>query len=977
MAAASPPDAALQAVMQALESLYKNPDKAAKDEANRWLQDFQQTPEAWQTANSLLLAQDLPIEPRLFAAQTFRSKTTFDLEQVPQEARQSLKDTLLTALAAYSAGPRVIQTQLCLTLSALAIQLTDAEWPDVITGMTARFGNDPASVGVLLEFLTVLPEEVTTNHRIPVDNEHYKDRMRSLLGNNADEILRLLTMYIQAPGITPQIQNNIFQCLRSWLKAGEIATSSLVSTPLFQFSFDALASDNLFDVATDVVCDLIHETQEIEDNMDVIPAIVQRLIPLRQELAKASDDEDKVRGICRIFAQAGETYHALLLRHQNDFFPIVETLIECAAYHDLDIVQITFRFWYLLASGLGKRREDPSNAPFLQMYARLLDIIIGHLRFPEDEATQTAAERDEFRNFRHYMGDTLKDCCYVLGSKDCLARSLQMIEDLVATAQAAGTEVRWQDVEAPLFSMRAMGTEVRVQDQSEVIGKIIDTIPNLPVHPRMRYAGLLVISRYTEWIDLHPERIPGLLSYISSGFESEGEVAAAAGQAMSYLCQDCRRHLVPYLPQLFAFLASVGDRLDADDLITLAEGIAYIISTMSPDEARPAMLQFSQPLLQTIAAVSADPGAPRAELKKANIRIDMLERFVHVIGDQFVKTLPGDCSKTVIEAYAIMDEVLAKHGAMYWIHQASVNLFRRSLYFFGPLAEPVLPALVRRVSDLFTATGFSGYLWLIGRVVDVHGHSASGELRAALEEAYQKVSAKVLQVLEKTMPREVPDIIEDYVDVSASLLSEMPSSLVLSPIFPHAFTTAVTALTLVQPEVIGRALEFLRNIIGHDALAATLGGPSAAALGVDSNGHSQGSNASLSSPQEQTALGNAIQSTISSQGLPLVSLLLEGLVTTFPSDQIHTVVILFRILSTGFPQAITQEWITPAVEALPASAVSNVEKGKFVEKFVASVASGDLNGVKLALTDGLYKASRKSRERSRMDTRGDAGPNDR
>lgn len=94
--------AALQAVLQALESLYRDPDKAAKEQANAWLQDFQKTvcmknalrlgekplliwsyrlvcvqqPEAWQTANSLLLAQDLPIEPRLFAAQTFRTKVS-------------------------------------------------------------------------------------------------------------------------------------------------------------------------------------------------------------------------------------------------------------------------------------------------------------------------------------------------------------------------------------------------------------------------------------------------------------------------------------------------------------------------------------------------------------------------------------------------------------------------------------------------------------------------------------------------------------------------------------------------------------------------------------------------------------------------------------------------------------------------------------------------------------------------------------
>ena len=102
--------------------------------------------------------------------------------------------------------------------------MTDEEWPDVVKEMTAKFGSDPNSVGVLLEFLTVLPEEVTMNQRIPVDvssrsvescrdalkaNDdvcnfaqelHFNIRVRSLLGSNVDEILRLLTMYIQAPG---------------------------------------------------------------------------------------------------------------------------------------------------------------------------------------------------------------------------------------------------------------------------------------------------------------------------------------------------------------------------------------------------------------------------------------------------------------------------------------------------------------------------------------------------------------------------------------------------------------------------------------------------------------------------------------------------------------------------------------------------------------------------------------------------------
>lgn len=49
-----------------------------------------QQPDAWDTANVLLLAQDLPVEPRLFAAQTFRMKVW----QIISSAEIFLKPTL-------------------------------------------------------------------------------------------------------------------------------------------------------------------------------------------------------------------------------------------------------------------------------------------------------------------------------------------------------------------------------------------------------------------------------------------------------------------------------------------------------------------------------------------------------------------------------------------------------------------------------------------------------------------------------------------------------------------------------------------------------------------------------------------------------------------------------------------------------------------------------------------------------------------
>lgn len=77
-----------------------------------------------------------------------------------------LRDTLLTALQTYHAGPRTILVQLCLALSALAIQLP--AWEDPVGTMIDTFGANPAAVPALLQFLTVLPEELTMNSKIPI-----------------------------------------------------------------------------------------------------------------------------------------------------------------------------------------------------------------------------------------------------------------------------------------------------------------------------------------------------------------------------------------------------------------------------------------------------------------------------------------------------------------------------------------------------------------------------------------------------------------------------------------------------------------------------------------------------------------------------------------------------------------------------------------------------------------------------------------
>ena len=404
-------------------------------------------------------------------------------------------------------------------------------------------------------------------------------------------------------GLTVQITTAIFETLSSWLAAGEIIPSQVAQTPLFETAFTSLSSDELFDSAVDLLCDLIHETQEIDDNVDIIQLIIPRLVALRPELHNHTDDADRIRGYCRLFCEAGETYTDLIARHPDDLLALVEAVAECAAYEDLEIVQITFNFWYNLATALGRTPSDPRFQPILAIYANLQSVIISRLHFPGDDEQQTAQERDEFRMFRHRMGDTLKDCCHVLGATVCLRKSF----DMVASALAKPSPT-WQEIEAPLFSMRSMGAEVD-NDDEEVLPHIMEMLPRLPDHPRIRYAAILVISRYTQWINRHPSNLAFQLQYVSAGFEIADEnVSAAAAQAMKFMCQDCHSHLVPFLPQLHTFVGSVGDKLEQADMVEVMEAIGYVVSSMPAEEGAQALQQFSQPLLQRVQAASPTEG---------------------------------------------------------------------------------------------------------------------------------------------------------------------------------------------------------------------------------------------------------------------------------------------------------------------------------------------------------------------------------
>jgi transportin-3 len=174
------------------------------------------------------------------------------------------------------------------------------------------------------------------------------------------------------------------------------------------------------------------------------------------------------------------------------------------------------------------------------VYLSLVKIIIKQLQYPTDQDNMTIQEIDEFRDFRYDIGDVLKDCVRVIGEEAALSIPYSLLRD----AFQKNFQCSWQEIEALLFSLRTMCSEVS-NDESKFIPGIMEVLQKLPTHPKITYAAILVIGRYSIWTNYHPELLSYQLDFVSKGFqEKENLTKVAAAHAFRDLAKNCKAVII-------------------------------------------------------------------------------------------------------------------------------------------------------------------------------------------------------------------------------------------------------------------------------------------------------------------------------------------------------------------------------------------------------------------------------------------------
>lgn len=405
----------------------------------------------------------------------------------------------------------------------------------------------------------------------------------------------------------------MLECITSWLR--EIPAADVVQSPLFNIIINAISIHESFDAAIDCMCTIFRDTREVDESIEVIQIIYPRLLSLRPKIAELADSEDfdSFKGITRLFAEAGEAWVVMIARLPTEFRGLVESILECCARdRDRESIALTFIFWYELKQLITLEIYKKAQSQYFDVFAKLVDIMIKHLEFPSpqdsDESDLFDGDREQeekFREFRHQMGDVLKDCCDVITVRECLGKAFELIQRWISVwgPQSTSTKVpQWQELEAPLFSMRAMGRNVSPKE-NVVLPQVIPLIVQIPDHDKLRFQAVMALGRYTDWTAQHPDFLQPQLNFVIEGFQhASKEVVRASALAFRFFGQDCRNLLQNDVIELHDFYESVLDKLVPASQEEITEGVAWVVSAQPTEKIYPMLKLYCDPIIKRIMA---------------------------------------------------------------------------------------------------------------------------------------------------------------------------------------------------------------------------------------------------------------------------------------------------------------------------------------------------------------------------------------
>ncbi|KAK6465575.1 armadillo-type protein [Scheffersomyces coipomensis] len=973
----SNPDA-IQQLKSALDTMYTNADQTSKMTATHFLESFQRSQEAWEIVHTVLNDDSITdIQFKLFAAQTLRSKVTYDLSHLPESNYENLKNSIIELLKKYSTEnqQKLIRIQLSIALSQLCLQYLS--WLNPIPEIISQLSSNPQQLSSLLDFLKILPEELTDIKKSTLTDEEFDSRIKILITNNVEQILSILKDLVDSSSSTnnkdSKLNSLILDCLNSWIKEFPIDKILQINS-LTNLIFQSLLDDLTFDKSIECLITIISETKDF-DNFEIIDALYQQILQLNNYVISNPDflqDSDKVSGLTRLYVEACESWHALIAKNPKHFKPLVEILLEACKYdEDLDIVKYTFYFWYLLKQIITLPKFEESRLVFSSVYEELISIILKHLTYPtptiEKDSKQSnndddlfdgdKEQEDKFKEFRYEMGDVLKDCCSVVGTTTALNIPFKQIQRILSSNDT--NAFYWQYLEAPLFSMRTMAKVVSTKENT-ILPSIMSFLIKLPEHPKIRYAATLVLGRYSEWTAKNPQFLAPQITYIVKGFEiiklnptdtkNNQDIIISASRALMYFCKDCSSLLVEYLEQLYMLYGQINDQLDIESNYELVDGLAHVIQQVPPANLYKTTEMFIEPTLNKIQQLTSTGQSTSEDFNiQLADQIEILTIFIKVLR---TKDFTGSgfpvCDLFIAKIWPIVPQILNKYGLKSVIvSERCLKLLKASIQSYSTYLNKLLPEIAMILHEGFKTTKFGCYLWVSGILIREYGDEYTSE--EIKESVYQFGISQSFTFFELIFNesndesiKNMPDVIDDFFRMIDDLLMYYPFKVI-----PNLdFLKSILKLSLINFQLINEyeptisCVHFLIDLVSWGSSNPPI---------------------SLFNDENPEFIKKSVQDflILDNNGGALLQAIINGLIFKFNIDTHQDINDLILKILVVIPDSnISINWLHQVVQSLPN--VNNKEIEKLINTLGVALVNKDNRRVRSSLKDFVNWYSRKN-----------------
>ncbi|XP_062197197.1 transportin MOS14 isoform X2 [Phragmites australis] len=586
----------------AVHALNHGAHPSARLAANQWLLGLQRSPQAWAVATSFLAAPDPPPPADLlfFAAQMLRRKIQSPGAALALPGAQLLDALLLAARRFCSApAPRQLLTQICLALSALALRAEGG-----VDGLFARMPHLPAPA--VLELLTVLPEEAAQDQGgdTGVDAAARCRFTRELLAHAPAvlEFLHAQSEKADADDGVPLHERNrrILRCLLSWVRVGcfsETPAAALAAHPLLTFAFNSLQVSFSFDVAIEVMIELVSQYQAFLTKMPYIREVL--LLP-----ALANKNEKIIAGLASLMCEVGQAALALVAEGGSQSLALADALLRCVAFtsEDWEIADSTLQFWcslahFTLGIDVKTAKRNATHELFFPVFSSLLDALLFRAQIDTDEHGTDGASciPDGLAQFRMNLEELLVDICLLLGAP-------AYINKLFSGGWGfSGQSVPWKEVEVRMYALSLVADTI-LQDESPFDFSIIMHFVNiLSSRTPVELNGSLflvyksfgdVIGSYSKWLSSSQSNIKPLLMFCASGI-SKSASSNACSLALRKVCEDASSFI--HEPQNLEILFWINEGLDKgnlrlEDEEEIISAIMHALSSVRDKELRKSSL---------------------------------------------------------------------------------------------------------------------------------------------------------------------------------------------------------------------------------------------------------------------------------------------------------------------------------------------------------------------------------------------------